>query len=43
MGSASEIQKLATNHFSQHQDVVAGGVFAQNLALEPSQRLMQQG
>ena len=37
------IEKLATDHFSQHQHVVAGGVFAQNLALEPSQCLTQQG
>jgi hypothetical protein len=37
------IQKLAIDHLSQHQHVVAGRVFAQDLALEPSQCLTQQG
>jgi hypothetical protein len=37
------IQQLAHDHFSQHKRVVAGGVFAQDLALEPGQCVTQQG
>src|SRR4029450_12315734 len=37
------IQKLAIDHLSQHQHVVAARVLADDLALEPSQCLSQQG
>jgi hypothetical protein len=36
-GLGFRIQQLAIDHLCQHQHVVAGRVFAENLALEPSQ------
>jgi hypothetical protein len=37
------IQQLAVDHLSQHQNVVAGRMFALHVAFEPSQGPAQQG